>query len=138
MKAGNSPRPAVGCKAGVTLVEVTIALAIIGIIAGVMYRIIDRQTSQMGSDDASSRYYMDLGSFAETLNSDLSMARVVHPESGGVSLLVNPDGNPGSITYSLKGNTIERKFRESVRVFEFTNPKPRPGSLIFRIEEVNP
>jgi len=138
LKAEKSDRLLWNRKKGVTLVEMVLAVCIVGILSGVVYRIFDRQVSQANSDDKSSKYYMDLGLLIETLNNDLAMARIVHPESDGVSLLVNPDGNPGSITYALKGNTIERTFRGAGKTFEFTNPNRKDSPLIFRVEEMNP
>lgn len=123
---------------GVTLVEIAIVICLVGVIAGVFYRMVDRQIVQTNSDDKSSKYYLDLSLFVESLQADLAMTRAVHPESEGVSLLVNTDGVPASITYALKKNTVERAYRGSTKVFGFTHPNKSGSPLIFRIEEVQP
>lgn len=81
---------------------------------------------------------MNLGFFEEFLNNDLAMTRAVQPESDGMSLLVNTDGNLGTITYKLKGKKIERSFRGTSKIFEFTNPNQQESPLIFRVEERKP
>lgn len=123
---------------GMTLVEIAIVICLVGVIAGVFYRMVDRQIVQTNSDDKSSKYYLDLSLFIESLQADLAMTRAVHPESEGVSLLVNTDGTPASITYTLKKNTVERAYRGSMKVFGFTHPNKSGSPLIFRIEEVQP
>ncbi|OGK12280.1 MAG: hypothetical protein A2W80_04610 [Candidatus Riflebacteria bacterium GWC2_50_8] len=125
-------------KSGVTLIEIAVAVCLVGIISGATYLMFDRQTNQANSDSRSSQYYLDIGIFTETFYNDLAMAKAVCPNENGVSLLVNPDGNPGSITYSLQENTIEREFRGIEKVFRFTNPNRNGSPLIFRVEETNP
>ncbi|PKL41741.1 MAG: hypothetical protein CVV41_17550 [Candidatus Riflebacteria bacterium HGW-Riflebacteria-1] len=125
-------------KSGVTLIEIAVAVCIVGIISGAIYLVFDRQTNQANIDSRSSQYYLDLGMFTETFYNDLAMTKAVCPNDNGVSLLVNPDGNPGSITYSLQGNTIGREFRGIEKVFRFTNPNRNGSPLIFRVEEINP
>lgn len=138
MKAEKSDTQSREYAKGVTMVEVVLGICITVILAGVVYYVFSRQMSQATNDDKSSSYYLNLGTFVETLNNDLAMASAVQPASDGVSLLVNPDGNPGSITYTLKGNTIKRSFRGTGRTFGFTNPNRKASPLIFRIEEVQP
>ena len=138
MKAEKSDRRPCRRVKGVTIVEITLGIVIVGILFGAIYHLFNRQVSQVNNDDKSSKYYMNLGFFVEALNNDLAMARAVHPTSDGMSILVNTDGTPGSITYILKGNKIERSFRGVEKVFEFTNPNQKESPLIFRIEEIHP
>jgi len=125
-------------KAGVTLVEVAVVVCITAILSGVIYRMFGQQVDQVNNNSKSSQYYMDLGVFTETLKNDLAMSKAVQSNPDGMSLLVNPDGNPGSITYSLQGNKIAREFRGLEKIFRFTNPNQKESPFIFRIEEVNP
>jgi prepilin-type N-terminal cleavage/methylation domain-containing protein len=123
---------------GVTLIEISVAVCIVGIISGMIYLMFDRQVDQANSDGRSSQYFLDIGVFSETFYNDLAMAKAVCPHADGVSILINPDGNPGSITYSLQGNKIERDFRGEIKVFRFTNPNRNDSPLIFRVEEIIP
>lgn len=125
-------------KCGVTLIEIAVAVCLVGIISGAVYLMFDRQVNQANSDGRSSQYYLDMGMFTETFYNDLAMAKAVCPNENGVSLLVNTDGNPGSITYSLQGNTIGREFRGIEKIFRFANPNRNESPLIFRVEETNP
>jgi len=123
---------------GVTLIEIAVAVCIVGIISGMIYLLFDRKIDQANSDGKSSQYFLDIGIFSETFYNDLAMAKIVCPQGDGVSILVNTDGNPGSITYSLQGDKIEREFRGEIKVFRFTNPNRNESPLIFRVEEVIP
>lgn len=125
-------------KAGVTLIEISVAVCIVGILSGAIYLMLDRKVDQANSDGRSSQYYLDIGMFSETFYNDLAMAKAVCPHTDGVSFLVNPDGNPGSITYSLQGNKIERDFQGAVKVFKFANPNRSDCPFVFRVEEVTP
>lgn len=138
MKVENSHQYIICRAGGVTFIEITLVICLVAFLAGVTYRVFDRQVEQTNSDDKASKHYMNLGVFVETLNNDLAMARAVQPASNALSLLVNTDGTPGTITYTLKGNTIERIFRGAARTFEFTNPNRKDTPLIFRVEEIQP
>jgi len=138
LKVENSGRRQSRYMQGFSIVEILLVMCILGTLSGVIYQLFSRLGSQANNDDKSSKYFMSLGFFVEFLNNDLAMARAIHQESDGMSLLVNTDGTPGSITYKLKGNKIERSFRGTARVFEFPNPNQKESPLIFRIEEVKP
>jgi len=127
-------------KAGITLIEISLSVFITVFLAGVIYRLFDRYVNQSNNDGKASQYYLDLGNFTEALSNDLAMARAVQPLPDGVSLLINPDGKPASITYSLHGDIIKREFRGAERIFRFTNPNPKlkDNPLIFRIEGGEP
>lgn len=123
---------------GVTFIEITLTVCIVSFLAAVVFRVFDRQVSQANSDGEASKYYLNLGVFVETLHNDLAMAREIQPAPNVLTLLVKPDGNLETITYSLKGNQIERKFRGAGRFFSFNNPNRKETPLIFRIEEGTP
>ena len=123
---------------GVTLIEISVTVCIIAIVSGMIYLMFNQKVDQAHSDGRSSQYFLDIGIFSETFYNDLAMAKAVCPNADGVSLLVNTDGNLGSITYSLQGNKIERDFRGVIKVFRFTNPNRNDSPLVFRVEEVTP
>lgn len=138
MKAENNYRYTIRRVRGVSFIETTLVVCLVALLAGVIYRVFDRQMDQVDSDDRASQYYLHLGVFMETLNNDLAMARAVQPASNALNLLVNTDGSLATITYTLQGNRIERTFRGSGKWFDFTNPTRRENPLIFRIEETQP
>ncbi|MFZ2960929.1 MAG: hypothetical protein WA705_28960 [Candidatus Ozemobacteraceae bacterium] len=135
MKVENNAQPKSGRRMGVTFVEMTLAICIVVFLAGIIYHVFDRQVSQAGGDERASKYYLGLGIFAESLNNDLAMARDIQPASNGLTLQVNPDGIPESVTYTRRGNKIERNFRGVSKYFEFNNPNRKETPLIFRVEE---
>ncbi len=140
MKAEKCNRLKQSRKAGITFIEISFSVFIIVVLAGVIYRLFDRSVNQANSDGRVSQYYLDMGNFTEALNNDLAMTKAIHSLPDGVSLLVNSDGQPASITYSLRGDLITREFRGVERVFRFSNPCPKlkDNPLVFRIEESEP
>ncbi len=140
MKAEKCNRQKRSRKAGITLIEISLSVFITVFLAGVIYRLFDRYVNQSNNDGKASQYYLDLGNFTEALSNDLAMARAVQPIPDGVSLLINPDGKPASITYSLRGDVITREFRGAEKTFRIANPNPKmkDNPLIFRIEGGEP
>lgn len=138
MKGGNSKLLFNNEKTGVTMIEMLIAAVISIVIAGSIYNLFFGQVDVAKNNSKSSQYYLSLGVFSEFLNKDLAMSKAVCPEPNGISLLINPDGILGSVTYLLKGNTIERRFHGKKKVFRFQRPNELETAFLFRVEEVKP
>lgn len=124
-------------KAGVTIVEIITGAVIAIILSGITYNLFFGKVDQINNNSQSSQYYLSIGLFTEFLKQDLAMSKAVCSETNGLSLLVNPEGNLASITYTLKGSTIERSFKGKSKVFRFPRPNQSKTPLIFRIEEAN-
>lgn len=118
---------------GVTLVEVMIVVAMLAILTGTFLYMHFRSSSTIVEDQQTSAYYLAMGTFLESFQSDVRMARKVTSVPDGCVIHAMERSGELSISYTISGNGIRREAKGIRRFFDFGRPLKPGAKMIFNL-----
>lgn len=120
-------------KTGVTLVEVMIVVAMLAILTGTFLFMHFRSSSNIVEDQQTSAYYLAMGTFLESFQSDVRMARKITSLPNGCVIHAMERNGEITISYTISGNGIQREAKNGRRVFDFGRPLKQGARMLFNL-----
>lgn len=123
---------------GFTMIELVVVIGILTLVAGVYFYVWKQQGRLSANDQEVAAYYMSAAIFMDVFYSDTRMARKIEPTTEGCIMEVMRSGGLEQVTYTLRGDSIERLAGGKTRAYTFGKPLHDGATVLFKIVELTP
>lgn len=130
--------PAPNGGRGFTMIEIVVVVLILTLVAGAYFYIWRQQGRLSANDQDVAAYYMAAALFMDAFHADSRMARKLEPTADGCIMEVMTSGGLEQVTYTLRGNGIERLMSGKTKVYTFGKPLRENAKVLFRVRELTP
>jgi len=120
------------------MIELVMVVFILTLVAGAYFYIWRQQGRLSASDQEVAAYYLSAATFMDTLHADSRMARRIEPTPDGCIMEVMTSGGLQQITYTLRGNAIERLANGKAKLYDFWKPLREGAKVLFNVRELAP
>lgn len=127
-----------GRPRGFTVLELTVVAFILVLLAGAYVYIFKQQGRLSASDQEVAAYYMSAAVFMDVFYADTRMARRIEPTDDGCIMEVRKGGGLEQVTYTLRGDVIERLAGGKTKAYGFGKALQKDAKVLFKVTEINP
>lgn len=123
---------------GFTMIEIVVVVFILTLIAGAYFYVWRQHGKLSANDQDVAAYYMAAASFMDVFYSDTRMARKIDPTTDGCIMEVMTSGGLEQVSYTLRGDGIERLMKGKTKVYTFGKALRENARVLFNVRELAP
>jgi len=120
------------------MIELVVVLFILTLVAGAYFYIWRQQGRLSASDQDLAAYYASAAMFMDVFHADTRMARKIEPTAEGCIMEVMTAGGLSQVSYTLRGDVIERLAGGKTKVYTFGRPLREHAKMLFTVKELTP
>ncbi|HNW34692.1 MAG TPA: prepilin-type N-terminal cleavage/methylation domain-containing protein [Candidatus Ozemobacteraceae bacterium] len=138
MSSNLANKRASGTARGFTMIELVVVIFILTVVSGAYFYIWRQQGRLSASEQDIAAYYMSAAMFMDVFHADTRMARRIEPTPDGCIMEVMTSGGLSQISYTLRGEVIERLAEGKTKVYNFGKPLRENAKVLFVVKELAP